>query len=465
MFLITRKEIRDIPALGMSDFLSSLKGTTAIVVGGGEGLANALRQNFSRVISSDPSRTLTSASKQKQLREGEVLFVSGDNATPDHLPGNCDLIVLAFLTANRDDPQELIEPWIKLLGHRGQLVLIEWASRQVRSKSTPNALHTRVLNELEDAGRFHPPGSREMVRWLQGSGLVHTRQVSEAAGEIFEPQDLAYITAEAISEFVQLGRSDDVLVHELRSNVLDPAPVTFAYGTLKRKETYTDAQLPEPEAKARALTEAEELVELPDEEAGMVERLAAALVGSVENPERVAHRLLHHFGVLALPTISDPQVISHGVGIDLSAAKRVLSVLEIGRVLFEARDRKHLEVHGPEDAYRYLKPQMSGLTQEHFRGLYLNVKGKVIADEIISIGTLTSSLVHPREVFGPALEGRCHAVLIAHNHPSGDPNPSPEDIHISRELAEAGKLLGIELLDHIVIGRDSYISLKERSLF
>ncbi|MBS1262664.1 MAG: hypothetical protein MAG453_02024 [Calditrichaeota bacterium] len=105
---------------------------------------------------------------------------------------------------------------------------------------------------------------------------------------------------------------------------------------------------------------------------------------------------------------------------------------------------------------------MANLTREHFRGLYLNVKGRIVADEVISIGTLTSSLVHPCEVFGPAIERHCHSVLIAHNHPSGDPNPSHEDIHLTRELAEAGRLLNIELLDHIVIGGDGYVSLKEQ---
>ncbi len=114
----------------------------------------------------------------------------------------------------------------------------------------------------------------------------------------------------------------------------------------------------------------------------------------------------------------------------------------------------------PEEVHRYVK-EMEGLAKEEFRGLYLNARNKVIHDEIISIGTLTANLVHPREVFRPAFEYGCAAILVVHNHPSGDPAPSEEDVALTRQLVQVSRIMGIELLDHVIIGKGSFVSLKE----
>jgi DNA repair protein RadC len=102
---------------------------------------------------------------------------------------------------------------------------------------------------------------------------------------------------------------------------------------------------------------------------------------------------------------------------------------------------------------------MRTLNKEQFRGLYLNSRSKLIHDEIISLGTLDCSLVHPREVFQPAIEYSAVAIILAHNHPSGDPNPSLEDIKVSNNLVKAGNILGIEILDHIIITKNDYKSI------
>ena len=120
-------------------------------------------------------------------------------------------------------------------------------------------------------------------------------------------------------------------------------------------------------------------------------------------------------------------------------------------------------IRGPEDVYIYLE-DMRKLKKEQFRGLYLNARNKVIHDEVISIGTLTANLVHPREVFQPAIEYLACGVIIAHNHPSGDPEPSEDDLEITRKLATVGKTMDIELLDHIIIGKNKYVSLKEKKI-
>jgi DNA repair protein RadC len=102
---------------------------------------------------------------------------------------------------------------------------------------------------------------------------------------------------------------------------------------------------------------------------------------------------------------------------------------------------------------------MRALNKEQFRGLYLNSRFKLIHDEIISLGTLDCSLVHPREVFQPAIEYSSVAIVLAHNHPSGDSTPSLEDIRVSANLVKAGHILGIEVLDHIIITKNSYQSI------
>jgi DNA repair protein RadC len=118
----------------------------------------------------------------------------------------------------------------------------------------------------------------------------------------------------------------------------------------------------------------------------------------------------------------------------------------------------------PEDVFKYLA-DMQKLTKEQFRGLYLNTRNRLIHDEVISIGSLNLSVVHPREVFRPAVEFGAAAIILAHNHPSGEPEPSDEDVKVTKQMLEAGKMMEIEVLDHLIIGDEKYVSLKELGLF
>ena len=125
-------------------------------------------------------------------------------------------------------------------------------------------------------------------------------------------------------------------------------------------------------------------------------------------------------------------------------------------------DRK--TVRSPKDAHQILQGYFADLPNEHFVALLLNTKNHVIALTPVSEGSLNASIVHPRELFQRAILGNCASVILAHNHPSGDPNPSPEDLELTRKLAEAGKLLDIAVLDHVILGDGSFVSLKERGL-
>ena len=118
----------------------------------------------------------------------------------------------------------------------------------------------------------------------------------------------------------------------------------------------------------------------------------------------------------------------------------------------------------PDDVRRLLGPEMSGLAQEQLRVLLLNTKNQVMGQRVVYQGNVNSSMIRPAEVLRPAVIEAVPSIIVSHNHPSQDPTPSPEDAAITRELAQAGKLLGIDLLDHVVIGGERFVSLKERGL-
>jgi len=445
----------------MSEFFENIGGDSAILVGNIEGLANSLRRKYNKLIIAEPDRALSSPPSSKLLKEGEITYVSGTDAAPERISRHVDAVILAFMLSNVDDPATVIAPWMKLLNNRGQIILIEWASKQLRKKNNGHSAHSQLLDILEEEHRYIPPTSRDLVRWLQSAGLIHARQTTESPEGLFTEQDIAFIAAEGINQLVTLGLNQSSLIRKLRETALVPSPVTIAHATYKQVAPIPTDQEPEDQAETFgvSLTKAAE-----GPASTLLELLANALENDAEDPAGIAQKLLMTFGAKALAGVRDPGLLHEAAGIPLDAGRKIVNMLELGQRMFDPKMQVSLEIHGPEDAYRYLAPQLSQQTREYFRGLYLNVKGTLITDEIISIGTLTASLVHPREVFGPALEGRCHSVIVAHNHPSGDPNPSPEDIHLTRELAEAGRLLGIELLDHIVIGRESYVSMKERGI-
>lgn len=121
------------------------------------------------------------------------------------------------------------------------------------------------------------------------------------------------------------------------------------------------------------------------------------------------------------------------------------------------------QLRNPDEVYQYLS-SLQKLLKETFHALYLDVKGRLIYDETVSIGTLTMNLVHAREVFRPAIEHAAASVILAHNHPSGDPTPSAEDLQITRQLVEVGKLIDIQVLDHVIIGEGDYVSLRRKGL-
>lgn len=150
-------------------------------------------------------------------------------------------------------------------------------------------------------------------------------------------------------------------------------------------------------------------------------------------------------------------------GLPQVKACQIIACMELGRRIFWEDKSRIPTIRTPEEVYKYLE-EMKKLTKEQFRGLYLNTRNKLIHDEVISLGSLNLSVVHPREVFRPAIEYGAAAIILAHNHPSGEPEPSPEDIKVTKQILEVGKIMEIEVLDHLIIGIESFVSLKEKGI-
>ncbi|GAC1445909.1 MAG: DNA repair protein RadC [Chloroflexota bacterium] len=152
----------------------------------------------------------------------------------------------------------------------------------------------------------------------------------------------------------------------------------------------------------------------------------------------------------------------HGMG--EAKAVTIKAALEFGRRLLLADEFERLQVRSPQDVASLLQVEMGLLEQEHLKVVLLNTKNHVVGTREIYRGSVNSSQVRTAEVFRDAVKENCPAIIVAHNHPSGDPTPSPEDVRVTRDLLAAGKLLDIEVLDHLVIGRNRYISLRQKNL-
>jgi DNA repair protein RadC len=159
-----------------------------------------------------------------------------------------------------------------------------------------------------------------------------------------------------------------------------------------------------------------------------------------------------------------PAALEGVPGVGPAVAARVSAALELGRRLAREGPFERTRVQGPRDVYELCAPGMRDLLQEEFRVLMLNTQHAVIQELAITRGTLDTSVIHPREVFRAAITEGAAALILVHNHPSGDPAPSPEDRAVTRQLVAAGALLGVPVLDHVVVGDARYVSFVEVGL-
>ncbi len=183
-----------------------------------------------------------------------------------------------------------------------------------------------------------------------------------------------------------------------------------------------------------------------------------------ENVIRLAQRLLVLYdGLPGLAGASFEELVKIK-GIGPAKAVELKAAFELGRRWQNAAPQDRLQVKSPADAANLLMLEMSTLEQEHLRTIMLNSKNHVLKIHTVYVGSVNTAQVRIAELFREAIRLNCVALIVAHNHPSGDPTPSAEDVAVTRAMVEAGKLLGIEVLDHLVIGQQRWVSLKERGL-
>lgn len=159
-----------------------------------------------------------------------------------------------------------------------------------------------------------------------------------------------------------------------------------------------------------------------------------------------------------------PEELSGIPGMGMAKSCQIIAAIELGKRIATRPKGKKINIKSPNEVASLFIEEMRYLKKEYFKVLLLNTKNEIIMIENISIGSLNSSVVHPREVFCTAIKKSACSMILVHNHPSGNPMPSQTDIDITRRLAEAGELLGIKVLDHLIIGDGVYVSLKEKML-
>ncbi len=210
----------------------------------------------------------------------------------------------------------------------------------------------------------------------------------------------------------------------------------------------------------------ERLIQIGAEVLSTAELLAIVLRTGAQGESvlRMAERLLiqfDHLPGLARATITE---LTTAKGVGEAKAAEIKAALEIGRRLVASAPEERPRVASPDDAFHLLKSEMMFLEQEHLRLILLDTRNRVLRTPTIYVGSLNTSVIRVGELFRAAIRENAAAFIVAHNHPSGDPSPSPEDINVTRQIVQAGKLLDVDVLDHIVIGRNRFVSLKQRGL-
>ena len=197
--------------------------------------------------------------------------------------------------------------------------------------------------------------------------------------------------------------------------------------------------------------------------------ILAVILGRGTKGESVmmtSQKLLSRFGNLKGVANASVEELIQTKGIGPAKATQIKAALEFSRRLeADASEKPRPVLKSPEDVAAEVKSQLKGKKKEHFLVLCLDTRNRLLNRKLVSMGSLDTSIVHPREVFNEAVSSCAASVIFAHNHPSGDPEPSKEDVELTKRLVRAGEIMGIDVLDHIIVCDKSHVSLKARNLF
>ena len=224
--------------------------------------------------------------------------------------------------------------------------------------------------------------------------------------------------------------------------------------------SFTVRDLPKPERPR------ERLQKVGPENLSVQELLALVIGRGIPKKSvmMIAQELISRFGNVQAISRATLEELSQIKGIGIAKAAQIKACFELARRENLDTVEENFDVKSPEAVFKLINSSIKDKAKEHFKLILLNSRNKKIGISPISTGTLTTSLVHPREVFKEALSHSAASVILAHNHPSGDPEPSEDDLKITRKLVESGKILGVEVLDHMIIGKDKFYSFREKGL-
>jgi DNA repair protein RadC len=229
---------------------------------------------------------------------------------------------------------------------------------------------------------------------------------------------------------------------------------------MNKETSFTVRDLPKPERPRERLQKF-------GPEALSAQELLALVIGRgipKKSVMSIAQELLIKFGNIKAIGQATIEELSEIKGIGLAKAAQIKACFELGKREDLEPELINFDIKNPEAVVKAVRASIKDKAKEHFKLILLNPRNKIIGISTVSVGTLNASLVHPREVFKDAIVHSAASVVLAHNHPSGDPEPSEDDLKITKKLVDSGKILGIEVLDHIVIGKNNFCSLKERGL-
>lgn len=182
------------------------------------------------------------------------------------------------------------------------------------------------------------------------------------------------------------------------------------------------------------------------------------------NVIELAEKMLNKFGSLRAMARASTKELQEFEGIGLAKAVEIQAAFELGQRLATEEGLERPTIRSAKDVARLMIPEMQSLDREHFKILLLNTKNHLIQTYTVSVGSLNTSVVHPRECFRPAITAQAASIILVHNHPSGDLEPSTEDMNLTRRLMDAGDLIGIKVLDHVIIAGNKYLSLMDKGV-
>jgi DNA repair protein RadC len=429
--------------------------------------------------------------------EGLAAFSEPPTSPPPFEDDFFDLVAFHW-TFHRIEKRSLaLAETLRILKPQGRILLVEGIPVAGNERQYTHLALRQLLIERDTA--LHHPSfpiltADDIQRELKGAGFHHLRlqevlQTSSKPGGDPEQKKEAQeiLRKNLIPSLVQLGprRSEfEKRMVEIKQRIervgIEVHPFAIISGIKKVTASHLQPNLFSEKTDTASATKCEEIYKLSEgpeaDDLSLEEQLLKFGAASLRTPEllafllspgqpgsarELAERILHDYGSRAITGEKSPHRLKENLNVSLSTACQIIALFEIGRRFFGKSKAPILR--SPEEVFNYLQPMVK-LKREHFRGLFLNRQGELIDDEIIAIGNRTAARVHPREIFRRAMERNATAVILCHNHPSTDPTPSPEDIELTQRLVQAGKIVGIELLDHIIIADRTWTSFREANL-